>query len=200
MIRRLGYGARMASFTDLELRTGRLLLRPLREPDAAALFAIFSDPEVMLYWSSPAWASPDQAAQLILRELASAAVGESVRLGLVRLEDDALIGTCSLFHLDVQSRRAEIGYALARTAWRQGYVQEAVGALIEYAFTVLDLNRLEADIDPDNEASARSLDRLGFQLEGLLRERWIVAGRVSDSALYGLLRREWAATSPAREA
>ena len=53
------------------------------------------------------------------------------------------------------------------------------------------LNRVEADIDPRNEASARTLERLGFRREGLLRERWIVGDEVSDTALYGLLQRDW---------
>lgn len=70
-------------------------------------------------------------------------------------------------------------------------MHEALGALISYAFENLALHRLEADIDPRNTASARSLERLGFQREGLLRERWIVAGEVSDTAFYGLLRSEW---------
>ena len=70
-----------------------------------------------------------------------------------------------------------------------------VRALIGFAFGELGLNRLEADIDPRNLASARSLESLGFTREGLLRERWIVNGEVSDTALYGLLAREWPARS-----
>jgi RimJ/RimL family protein N-acetyltransferase len=68
---------------------------------------------------------------------------------------------------------------------------EALPALVAHAFGALDLNRLEADIDPRNTASARVLERLGFRREGLLRERWIVNGEKSDSAIYGLLRAEW---------
>ena len=64
---------------------------------------------------------------------------------------------------------------------------------IGYGFGDLALNRVEADIDPRNTASARSLERLGFRREGYLRERWIVADEVSDSILYGLLQREWLA-------
>lgn len=90
-----------------------------------------------------------------------------------------------------QNRRAEIGYALARAHWGHGYMGEALQALPGFAFTDLDLHRLEADIDPRNAASAAALARLGFIQEGLLRERWIVAGEISDSALYGLLRRDW---------
>ena len=70
-------------------------------------------------------------------------------------------------------------------------MHEALDAFITYAFETLDLNRLEADIDPRNHASAKTLERLGFQQEGHLRERWIVSGEVSDTWLYGLLRRDW---------
>jgi RimJ/RimL family protein N-acetyltransferase len=72
-------------------------------------------------------------------------------------------------------------------------MSEALAALLDYGFTVLNLNRVEADIDPRNEASARSLQRCGFAREGLLRERWIVGEEVSDTAFYGLLQREWRA-------
>jgi RimJ/RimL family protein N-acetyltransferase len=98
---------------------------------------------------------------------------------------------CSLFHFHIPSRRAEVGYALGRPYWGSGYITEALQALLDYAFQTLDLNRLEADIDPRNLASARTLERLGFQKEGHLRERWIVNGEISDTWIYGLLRREW---------
>jgi RimJ/RimL family protein N-acetyltransferase len=70
---------------------------------------------------------------------------------------------------------------------------EALTALVSHAFNDLDLNRLEADIDPRNAPSKVCLERLGFVSEGYMRERWIVGGEVCDSALYGLLRREWQA-------
>ena len=72
-------------------------------------------------------------------------------------------------------------------------MHEALQRLVRYAFEELDLHRLEADIDPRNEASERTLLRLGFVKEGYMRERWIVADVVSDSAVFGLLRREWTA-------
>jgi len=107
--------------------------------------------------------------------------------------DGKLIGECSLFNLMPQSRRAEVGYTLAHEAWGKGYINEALVALLEFGFTQLGLNRVEADIDPRNVASARTLERLGFQREGLLRQRWIVGDEVSDTAIYGLLAHEWRA-------
>ncbi len=181
----------MTNFDLVTLRTDRLLLRPLREADAPAIFAIRSDPKIMRYASSLPLTSPDQAEAFVSREMAAMAASESLRLGLHRIEDDALIGTCILFHLNSQCRRAEIGYELRHDAWGHGYMHEALVALLQFGFTDLALNRIEADIDPRNEASARSLERLGFTREGLLRQRWIVDGEVSDSALYGLLLSDW---------
>ena len=70
---------------------------------------------------------------------------------------------------------------------------EALCTLLDYGFNVLGLHRVEADIDPRNAASARSLVRQGFKHEGTLRERWLIAGEVCDSDLYGLLARDWQA-------
>ncbi len=173
------------------LTTPRLILRPLTDADVAALFAIFSHPEVMRYWSYPALTDITQAQEMVQRIQANYREGSGLRLGIERRSDGELVGTCSLFNLHEASRRAEVGYALAREAWGAGYMHEALIALVAHAFTTLDLHRLEADIDPRNSASARTLERLGFQKEGHLRERWIVEGEISDTAWYGLLRREW---------
>ena len=181
----------MPTFDQLTLSTARLLLRPLRKSDADALLGIFSDPEVMRYWSSTPWVSVEQAHAMIDRDVKAMAAAEHLRFGLERTADGKLIGICTLFALSDQCRRAEVGYVLASQAWGMAYMDEALRALLNYGFTELSLNRVEADIDPRNEASAKSLERLGFTKEGHLRERWIVGGEVSDTALYGLLHREW---------
>ena len=183
----------MPAFDQLILYTGRLLLRPLRVADAPELLAIFSDARVMRYWSTPPWQSAAAAHELIARDQLALAAGEYLRLGIERLDDGRLLGHCSLFNLLSQCRRAELGYGLAHDSWGHGYMHEALRALLHFGFSGLDLNRVEADIDPRNTRSARSLERLGFKPEGRLRQRWIVDGEVSDSALYGLLLSDWQA-------
>ena len=79
-------------------------------------------------------------------------------------------------------------------------MREALSALLAYGFVELDLHRIEAELDPRNVASARSLERQGFQREGVLRERWIVNGEIQDSYLYGLLRHEWLAIAAGTQA
>lgn len=176
---------------DLCIHTRRLLLRGLQPGDTTALHAIFSDPEVMRHWSTPPWTDEAPAQAMIANDLALPEDADEIRLGLVLRESDRLLGTCTLFNRSRQSRRAEIGYALARAAWGQGLMHEALDALLAHGFEAWGLNRVEADIDPRNQASARALERLGFRHEGLLRERWIVGGVVSDTAYYGLLRSDW---------
>ncbi|MDO8179522.1 MAG: GNAT family protein [Undibacterium sp.] len=178
-------------FDQVRLSTKRLLLRPLESADAQALFAVFSDTKVMRYWSGVAWDSIDTADETIARYSKALAENESLGLGIVDSQTDELIGTCSLFHLDEQSRRAEIGYGIASASWGKGYMHEALTALINYGFDALNLHRMEADTDPRNTASRRCLERLGFVNEGLLRERWIVNNEICDTSFYGLLRSDW---------
>jgi RimJ/RimL family protein N-acetyltransferase len=180
----------MQAFSNLPIRTQRLLLRPLRDGDVDRLFQIHSDPRVMRYWSTSAWQTPEPARAMVAKDLASA-TKEYLRLGIESTATGELLGTCTLFGINAQCRRAEIGYVLALPAWGQGYMSEALSGLIDYAFSELNLNRIEADIDPRNESSGRVLERLRFLREGYLRERWIVGEEVSDTVLYGLLQREW---------
>jgi len=181
----------MPPFESITIPTPRLTLRFLNEADLPAIYAIFSHPEVMRYWSYPPWTDRSQAQQWLIDIQEGYRTGNALQLGIERRADQALVGTCTLFQFHVANRRAEIGYALGRPYWKLGYMHETLQALLRYAFQTLDLNRLEVDIDPRNHASANVLDRLGFQKEGHLRERWIVNGEVSDTWLYGLLRREW---------
>jgi len=169
----------------------RVSLRGLTDADASSLFAIFSDPEVMRYWSSPPLAD-EQGARKLLAEIHDYLRQQTLfQWGIARRTDDLVIGTCTLFHIDIANRRAEIGYALGREHWGNGYMQEALGALLDFSFDTLNMHRIEADVDPRNVSSVKTLERLGFQREGYLRERWLVNGEVQDALFYGLLRREW---------
>ena len=169
------------------LRGERVQLRPYRDDDADALYAIYSDPQVMRYWSYPPWTERAQADDYLQRDRES--VGAAmIAWAIARPDDDRLIGTATLLGIDRAQGRAEIGYALAAAQWRHGYAQEALRLALMHAFDSLQLRRIEADTDPRNAASFRLLERIGFIREGLLRERWLVAGELQDTALYGLLR------------
>jgi RimJ/RimL family protein N-acetyltransferase len=181
----------MPDLNAVVLTTGRLRLRPMSEHDIAAHYAVFADPEVARYWSREPWTDIDQAAQSIATIMAAGAEGSEARFGIELLATGELIGNVGLHHFFEQNRRCEIGYALGSKYWGQGYATEALRAAIRYGFDALDLNRIEADIDPRNVGSARVLEKLGFRKEGYMPERWIVFGEMADTVNYGLLKRYW---------
>lgn len=169
----------------------RLRLRALTAADTDEVFAVFSDPLVMRYWSSPPMTGPDQAAGYIGQIADWFASRGGLQWGIALADhEDRVIGTVTLCAFALEHRRCEIGYALGADYWGQGYAGEALRRVLAFAFDELDLARIEADVDPRNEASIRLLERLGFRREGLLRARWRVAGEVQDALIYGLLREQ----------
>jgi ribosomal-protein-alanine N-acetyltransferase len=189
--------AAMDTLDPVKLDTPRLLLRPLVDHDAAALLEIHAEPRVMQFSNSEVWTRLEQAKELIEASRSWSSLGTAVCLGIVLKDAAGLLGTCTLFDISRSSRRAEVGFLLGSSAWGRGYMTEALTAFIGYGFGALDLNRMEADTDPRNLAAIRTLERLGFVREGLLRERWITDAQKSDSALFGLLRSDWDAAGRA---
>ncbi len=172
------------------LDAARVRLRWIEERDLGELFALFAEPEVARFWPWPAFVAPAQAEKLLSDIRAGFRDRRLFQWGVAWRDDDSLIGTCLLAAVDRVHRHAEIGFALARPVWGSGLMREAVTRLIDFAIGSLGLTRLEADVDPRNLASLRLLECLGFRREGLLRERWRVAGELQDSLLLGLLARE----------
>ena len=173
------------------ITTPRVLLRWISEDDIDSLYEIFSNPQVMRYWSTVPLVDRAAAADL-QREIADGNESETMfKWGLALRDSNTVIGTTTLFNLNLDNGRAELGYALSHAHWGKGYMNEGLKALVSHAFEVMELRRLEADVDPRNAASIRTLERLGFQREGFLRERWHVNGEIQDALFYGLLRREW---------
>lgn len=173
------------------LTTSRLVLRDVRDHDVDAVFEMESDPVAMRYWSRPPMQDRAEAVAAVERSKTFFPDRVGLRWIIARASDDLMLGHASVFSFSEQSARAEIGYGLARRHWGQGFMHETLVAVVDYAFGPLGLRRLEADTHPDNAASIRALERLGFAREGLLRERWQVGDEISDSLLLGLLAREW---------
>jgi len=185
----------LMSLSTPTLRTARLRLRPFNAADADALFALHSSAFVLRYWDAPPWSERARAERFIAACREMADEGSGSRLAIERVSDGAFIGWCSLTRWNPDYRSASLGYCLHDAAWGYGYGTEAASALLEWAFDTLDLNRVQAETDTRNAASARVLEKLGFVREGTLREDCVVNGEVSDSWVYGLIRREWRQSS-----
>jgi ribosomal-protein-alanine N-acetyltransferase len=167
------------------------VLRRITPHDAAALFAVFSDPAVMEYYGDAPHTSLDDTRDLIERQQGWFARREGIRWGITQRGADEVIGSCGLFHFDEDFRRAELGYELRRECWRRGIMSEALTALLAHAFQTSTLHRIEAVVNGGNEASAGLLSSLGFCDEGTLRERFWFGGRSYDERYFGMLRADW---------
>lgn len=181
--------ARMPLTTPV-LDTDRLRLRPVTGADGDRLFALHSSAHVMRYWDSPPWSERARADRFVAVSHRMAEEGTGARLAIDRGADGAFVGWCALTGWDADNRSAELGYVLDAAMWGHGYATEAARAVLRWAFDTLDLNRVQAETDTRNVASARVLEKIGFVREGTLRENCVVNGEVSDSWVFGLLRRD----------
>jgi len=171
--------------------TSRLTLRGIIAEDVDDFFTIYSNPEVMRYWSTPPLPNRDAAAEQVAEMQTLFERREMLKWGIALRTDNKLIGSVTLYHPDFTHRRVELGYALGRDYWAKGYMQETLSAVLAFAFDALAMHRIEADVDPRNAASVRALERMGFQREGYLRERWQVNGEIQDAYFYGLIKPDW---------
>jgi RimJ/RimL family protein N-acetyltransferase len=152
------------------LETPRLRLRRLVAADLSDLIGLDSDPEVMRYVGSPAGVKPAaETAERARGRILESERGLHEPLGFWRIEgrgDHAFYGLGALLRMP-GSDDVEVAYRLARAAWGRGLATEAAGALAAYALRTLALPRVVAVTYPDNRASQRVLDKLGFERRGL---------------------------------
>jgi RimJ/RimL family protein N-acetyltransferase len=154
---------------EIELRTARLFLSPLRQDDHTDLFTVMSDPEVMRYWDWPAHDSIATTAGVVAGELEEVAAEKSLYSAIRTNINGPAIGTCDLSEIDQRHKRAEVGFMLARACWGKGYAFEAIKAVIAHATEVLGIELLGARTHAGNDRSEMLLKRLGFTVEGTLR-------------------------------
>ncbi len=173
------------------LQTARLRLVALRSEDVEGVFKLQSDPRVVRYFGrAPDRTLADSMRRIeeIVREVAQET---AIRWGLRLSSSDELIGTAGFWRWNEPHHLAEIGYELSPDHWGQGLMPEALRAILQFGFARMKLHRVEANLDPNNQASARVLEKLGFVREGVLRENWFYDGVYTHTGTYGLLAREF---------
>jgi ribosomal-protein-alanine N-acetyltransferase len=170
-----------------ELHTERLHLRKMEVSDSSSLFQIWSDPDVTRFMNISSFKDENQARDMIelLNELALD--NKAVRFAIIELESNKIIGSCGYNSLDFDNEKAEIGYDIAKASWGRGYASEAICSLLDYAFSDLKLNRIEAKVEPENVNSIHVLQKLNFKFEGTLRQCERSEGKFNDLNMYSKL-------------
>ncbi|HVU10942.1 MAG TPA: GNAT family N-acetyltransferase [Phototrophicaceae bacterium] len=175
------------------LETERLLLREIVLSDAEALFRVRGDIRVTRLNSGQPMQSIDEAYDLI--EQTKRAFDDHRRVDWgITLKDkpkEGLIGRCGFNYILRQDRRASIGYDLGFAYWNHGIMTEAVGAMIQFGFEQVNLNRIEADAAAENIGSIRVLEKCGFRREGVQEDQYYEWDEFHDLVLFALLRKDF---------
>ena len=173
------------------IETERLLLRKITLNDASDMFEYASNPEVSEYTMWSTHVSIEDTKYFLKSLTKMYKKRELVDWGIVHKADKKFIGTCGFVEWSMTHSRGELGYALSGRYWGEGYMSEAVNAIIEFGFREMLLNRIAARCEVNNIASARVMEKVGMQLEGILRQQLFVKGRYWDLKIYSILREEF---------
>jgi RimJ/RimL family protein N-acetyltransferase len=182
------------SAIDSELRTERLLLRPPRAGDGPAVHAaVVESLDALRAWpASLPWALQPPSVDASETFCRQSAAAWTLRTALSYLAFDAegeLVVSCSLHSIQWELPRFELGFWCRTSRTRQGYAAEACDALVQYAFEALGARRVEALPDEANAGSRAVCERVGLQLEGVLRhERVTPTGQLRNTCVYARIR------------
>lgn len=169
------------------LTTERLVLREFRPGDAQQVFNMRSDPVVMRHVSRPLLASIHEASSFIDRVTASVNAADSLQWAITMKGDDTFLGMIGFWRMEKEHYKGELGYMMVRSAWGNGYMREAIAAVVRYGLLDLGYHRVDALVRPENTASIRALEANGFIREGLHRQSVFANGAFHDMAHFGAL-------------
>lgn len=169
------------------LETERLFLRRVDVKDVNEIIALRSNPETMKYIPRPLVKTTEDALEHIAMMDAKIENNEGINWAITQKSNPKLIGVIGHYRIKPEHYRAEIGYMLLPEFSGKGIISEAVKEVVKYGFKGMQLHSIEAVIDPENNASAKVLEKNGFVKEAHLKENEFFEGRFLDSVIYSLL-------------
>ncbi|WP_430813086.1 GNAT family N-acetyltransferase [Carboxylicivirga sp. RSCT41] len=173
----------------IELRTERLILRPVATEDAHAMFNYRSDSETNKYqgWIPDTINDVYDFLRKVSQEINRADTW--FQLAIIEAESSMLIGDLGIHFIG--DEQAELGCTLAKNKHGNGYAAEAMRVVMDYLFNTLGKHRIIGSVDPQNIKSIGLLDRLGFRKEAHFLESLLIDGKWVDDVVYATLKREW---------
>jgi ribosomal-protein-alanine N-acetyltransferase len=179
------------------LVTKRLRLRQFEARDLVGLHACFSDQQAMRFWNFPACKTMAETATMLAWLANTTRRADSLAWAVAKKSNGQLIGMVNYHQRQARHGRLHLGYIIAPRQQGNGFGAEAVRAVLSYCSEALKAHRIEALIHPDNAASIRLVERLGFCCEGgPLTDYWRVGGTYMSPMIYALINRQQSRKSP----
>jgi ribosomal-protein-alanine N-acetyltransferase len=174
-------------FNNNILFTDRLKLRPLTIDDAKDMFEYTSQPEAARFLSWNPHEKLEETKRFLENVVALYENNNTEFSWAIELIDTGkMIGVVKLFEISKNNQRAEVSYILNSRFQGKGYINEAISAVINFAFTEMKLLRVQARCTSDNKASEKVMQKANMQYEGLLRKYWVLKGEPKDVVLYAI--------------
>lgn len=173
------------------IETDRLILRQVTKDDAESILEYLSDKDVMKHYGLEPFKSIDDALDEISWYQSIFEKKTGIRWGITLKGQDRVIGSCGFLNIFPQHYRSEVGFELSKEYWGKGIASEAFEAVIRYGFEKLNLQRIQALIEPPNISSQNLVERKGFIKEGLLRNYEFTCGKFDDLLMYALLKQNF---------
>lgn len=174
-----------------EMETDRLLFRAIKKADYKDMYEYSHDPRTSQYLLWEPHKDIEYTKKFIDVIISKYKIGEYNDWAIVLKDSKKMIGTCGFTKIDEYNSVAEIGYVLNPKYWGNGLATEAAKKVIEFAFEILKINRVEAKFIFGNEASLKVMNKIGMKFEGYQRESMLVKGKYRTIGIASILRREY---------
>ncbi len=169
------------------ITTKGLVLRRIKIKDVKEIFFLRSDKRVLKFLDVAPAKTKKVAFEFIKKVQDAIKNSDGITWGITLKNKPELIGTIGFWRTIKEHYRAEIGYILHPDFWGKGIMQEAITAVIKYGFEEMNLHSIEANVNPDNAASIKLLEKNGFIKEAYFKENYYFDGKFLDTTIYSLI-------------
>lgn len=174
------------------IETEGFILRKFELADAEDMYKNWAnDDDVTKYITWPTHMNIETTRNVVSQYVKESALESYYHWCIESKKTKEAIGSIGVFHMSENTNTFEVGYCIGKSYWNQGVTTEALSAVINFLFSEVDVNRIEARHDTNNPASGKVMSKCGLKLEGIMRQAGKNNTGICDSAVYAILKEDW---------
>ena len=172
------------------MKTERLYLKGVKPSDIAHIYEGLSHPDVIKYYGV-SYSTIEETEEQMTWYSNLVASRTGIWWSIREKQSDIFVGAGGFNEWSHVHNKAEVGFWLLPNFWGLGYMKEAMTEILNYGFNEMNLNRVEGFVESSNASCKKAIEKLGFHLEGTMRDTEMKAGKYINVDVYRMLKREW---------